>query len=648
MSNKWINIILEQKIKIDFYFKNPFLELLLKKDKKYSDLAKDYASYLEIIKDDIDIIGENEIDKIIKYLKSEHLSIDYIEKKYNYIYKNNYNNEINFPIISENEEKLKDYKWLWKFNINNKNNQILYETYILPFLLPINSWWNIEWIILWFNRKNPENKNLNYIYDKFLYIDSNELNSSDWKDINFEEIFNNLDKFCDYKFFDIDLVEKYSEQFQNEEEKIDKQIKNSEISKQKGNIKIESSKFLTFISSYINQKWWIKNILMNFEESINWENFSSNNYEQCILLLETQEKLKGRDSRRYFSWSVPYANYVFNNFLDTEKDNFPELETKILSENNPLILKYNNILNDDSLDNILEKKFKFITEYLNEVSHTIDAAWIWWMSGATDFLQLYKYVMMEEIIKKEERIKIIKELFNVLKYDKNKNKDVNDFIKNYDNFIKVLKEKNINNDKRLSRLYNRLYFIFSFVLNNQNPEEFPIYFSATRNTLRIFWWVEWYENIVKVYKEFLKEEALKNSIDEYVNQVWIKQNNYSLENILWFNEKLFTSHAKYRFFQDFCWVLNRNVLGWKDYVNNLWKWKTFNLNELKNKIYPFEEDERWKLKENEEKSENKKVIFWEIININYLTSGWYITEVSPWEYKVLKTDPYFIKDKKPK
>jgi hypothetical protein len=92
--------------------------------------------------------------------------------------------------------------------------------------------------------------------------------------------------------------------------------------------------------------------------------------------------------------------------------------------------------------------------------------------------------MMEEIINKNDRIDIIKQLFKVLKIETSGS--VDNFIKNYNDFIELLKQKNINDDKRLSRLYNRLYFIFSFVLNNQKPEEFPIYFSATRNTLRIF------------------------------------------------------------------------------------------------------------------------------------------------------------------
>lgn len=76
-----------------------------------------------------------------------------------------------------------------------------------------------------------------------------------------------------------------------------------------------------------------------------------------------------------------------------------------------------------------------------------------------------------------------------------------------------------------------------------------------------------------------------------------------------------------------CWVINRNILDWQDYINNnLAIWKTFNLNELKNKEYIW------------------KITYWEILNIKYLTDEWYITETSPWEYKVLKKDDYFIKD----
>lgn len=410
--------------------------------------------------------------------------------------------------------------------------------------------------------------------------------------------------------------------------------------------------YISFIKEFINKKWWINNILMNYKDSIDWKEFSSHNREQCILWLETKNELKKRDNRRYFTWSVPYANYIFNNFLNIEWD-FPELESKILSEENPLILKYNNILKDDNLNN-LEKKFKFITEYLNEVSHTVDAAWIWWMSWATDFIQLYSSIMNEKIINKDNRNDIIKQLFEVLKYDEDKNKDVNDFIKNYDKFIELLKPKNANNDKRLSRLYNRLYFIFSFVLNNQKPEEFPIYFSATRNTLRFFW-IEWYKNITETYKKVLElkikiEKQEEEIYKEYLECVWIDEKKYctELKEKFLFNKIFFENHAKYRFFQDLCWVLNRNVLNGQDFINNLWKWKIFNFEILKNKIYTFENkdfsvlEKIKKLEENWDDEENKKITFWEIININYLTSEWYIKEISPWEYEVLKIDDYYI------
>lgn len=394
--------------------------------------------------------------------------------------------------------------------------------------------------------------------------------------------------------------------------------------------------FLNFIKSFIEQKW-IKNILMKYEVAIDWKEFSSHNREQCILWLETKDALEKRDKRRYFTWTVPFANYIFNTFLSID-DTFPKLETKILSEDNPFISKYNDILKDETLSN-LEKKFKFITEYLNEVSHSVDAAWIWWMSWATDFLQLYKYIMMEEIIKKEDREKIIKQLLKVFKYDEKENKDVNDFIKNYDNFIELLKQKNINDDKRLSRLYNRLYFIFSFVLNNQNPEEFPIFFSATRNTLRVFW-VEWYKDVTKIYKDFLWKKEFNDSMDIYLKWVWEKEEKYALKDIFPLDGKLeylkknnkqevtrkdlFTSHAKYRFFQDLCWVLNRNVLDGQDFVNNLWEWNKFNFNDLKDKKYL------------------GNITFWEILNIKYLIDEWYIKEISPWEYEVIRVDDYYI------
>jgi uncharacterized protein YjgD (DUF1641 family) len=83
--------------------------------------------------------------------------------------------------------------------------------------------------------------------------------------------------------------------------------------------------------------------------------------------------------------------------------------------------------------------------------------------------------MLDDIIKIDDRDNIIETLFELLE-----SKNISDFIKKYDVFIKLLKTKNTNEDKRLTRLYNRLYYIFSYVLNSQKPEEFPIYFSKTR------------------------------------------------------------------------------------------------------------------------------------------------------------------------
>lgn len=392
----------------------------------------------------------------------------------------------------------------------------------------------------------------------------------------------------------------------------------------RNNINLKNNSVLfDFIKSFIKQKW-IENILMNYEYSIDWRDFSSHNYEQYILWLTSLENLKDRDKRRYFTWSVPFANYIFNTFLNIDAT-FPELKTEILSEENPLISKYNDISKDDNLNN-LEKKFKFITEYINEVSHSVDAAWIWWMSWATDFLQLYKYIMMEDIIKKEDRKQIIEQLFKILKYDEKNYKDDESFWENYKEFIELLKKKNTNNDTRLSRLYNRLYFIFSFVLNNQKPKEFPIYFSATRNTLRFFW-VDLYENVIKIYKEFLLDKEIESYIKKYLERINISDKNYlkELKNITSFDEDLFTSHAKYRFFQDLCWVLNRNVLDGQDFVNNNYKvWDTFNINELNNKKYFGD------------------INVWNIINKKYLIDEWYIKEISSWEYEVIKTDYYYI------
>jgi hypothetical protein len=228
-------------------------------------------------------------------------------------------------------------------------------------------------------------------------------------------------------------------------------------------------------------------------------------------------------------------------------------------------------------------------------------------------------------------------LFKLLNVENSKDSWL--FIEAYNNFINTLKFYNTNNDKRLSRLYNRLYFIFSFALNAQKPEEFPIYFSATRNTLRVFW-VEWYENTVKVYKEFLWNWDFKDYIKIYTDWIFLN-NEYALKDIfpfeedLYFDEKLsknikrkdlFYNHAKYRFFQDICWVLNRNVLDWQDYIKNLSVWYEFDLNEIKDNKYLWD------------------ITYWEILNIKYLLDEWYIKDLWNSKYKVIEKDERYFKN----
>jgi len=168
-----------------------------------------------------------------------------------------------------------------------------------------------------------------------------------------------------------------------------------------------------------------------------------------------------------------------------------------------------------------------------------------------------------------------------------------------------------------------------------------MYFSATRNTLKVFW-IEWYENVVEIYKKFLLDSKFEKFISIYLNwvnwdkesnnnekKVFISDDNYSeeLKEICPFNKDLFTNHAKYRFFQDLCWVLNRNVLYGQDYINNNYVvWDRFNfINDLK-----------------KDKKYLGDITFSEIINIKYLIDEWYIKEISPWVYEVIEIDKNYI------
>ncbi|MDQ7009652.1 MAG: hypothetical protein Q9M94_05165 [Candidatus Gracilibacteria bacterium] len=189
--------------------------------------------------------------------------------------------------------------------------------------------------------------------------------------------------------------------------------------------------------------------------------------------------------------------------------------------------------------------------------------------------------MLDDIIKIDDRKDIIESLFKVLN-----SKTIKGFTKNYEEFKNILIEKNINDDKRLTRLYNRLYYVFSFVLNNLHPEVFPIYFGATRRGLRRIS-IEGYSKIQNVYIKFLENienieifKNLKNEENEYIvknyNEIKeiineykklialinedndiIKDNYIFKDNtIINFNKDLFENHAEYKCFQDICWMLS--------------------------------------------------------------------------------------------
>lgn len=141
------------------------------------------------------------------------------------------------------------------------------------------------------------------------------------------------------------------------------------------------------------------------------------------------------------------------------------------------------------------------------------------MTGATDFLQLYK-VTSELIQSPEDKEKIIESVFEILK-----SKDPDDFYDRYEALKRALENANKNmEDFKLTRLYNRLWHIFSFFLNSLYPGVFPIYFPDTRAVCDKHG-IDGYGGIAHAFSDF--KEKHKEIIEKYIKRLGI----YDIESI---------------------------------------------------------------------------------------------------------------------
>lgn len=318
------------------------------------------------------------------------------------------------------------------------------------------------------------------------------------------------------------------------------------------------------------------NMLFNFETlySYDWSGLNrldwSAWWERNLIWAEKMEVLKLRDNRRAILGTLPFANNLFKTIFKRNEFNFQEdtfvLNLDYLQDENPFKKKYNKISIGTK-----EKKFECLRDYINENSFATDSANIGWMSGATDFLQLYNCINNPQIIEPKNKCELINLLFDIFLVSNFK-----EYSKAYKSFIDKLIEFNERGDLKLSRLYNRLHFVFSFILNNLHPKIFPIYFSKTREVLSFFWKKD-YQDVCEFYKSFLDNN--KQGIKEYKNLViWkistkilFNNDDYLYKQIGFNNGNLLDEHIAYRFFQDTMWLVSNIFIDYKNLLKILLK-----------------------------------------------------------------------------
>lgn len=329
--------------------------------------------------------------------------------------------------------------------------------------------------------------------------------------------------------------------------------------------------FLVAMSQFIDRKTF-DSLYINPSTNPSWR--SSMDWEKSILLLTDKEELEKNDDKRAILWSIPFAWHVLDAIKHTGVINL-----SCLQKNNPLRIKYKKESWEKCKLKTPFEKFEFLRDYTNENSFSYDSAHIWGLTGATDFLQLYKVV--NELVPEKLRLGIINSTFDIIKSD-----SIDAFVSAYNKLKKNLEDANKGlNDIRITRLYNRLWYVFSFFLNILHPHVFPIYFRDTRATCRKFG-IEGYEDIALAFAQF--RENKKDIITQYLWEIGINQT-WTIKKSAYFNSfaqmyfskliergmrtNLLVNHAIYRCFQDTLWLYNQpgetvwnyivEVLGYK-------------------------------------------------------------------------------------
>jgi hypothetical protein len=69
--------------------------------------------------------------------------------------------------------------------------------------------------------------------------------------------------------------------------------------------------------------------------------------------------------------------------------------------------------------------------------------------------------------------------------------------------------------------------------------------------------------------DFLEYKNFNNNIGDYVSQINIKKEKFIFKSIINYNKELFENHAKYMFFQDFCYILYEKVIDGESFISNI-------------------------------------------------------------------------------
>lgn len=236
--------------------------------------------------------------------------------------------------------------------------------------------------------------------------------------------------------------------------------------------------------------------------------------------------------RRPIFNTYPFINKILVDLFNSKENTYSFVETRDMLkwiwnyENRQLIDFAGSKPYYNEFKTYTDKAY-FLRQVINERTFTSNFKYLDWLSWATDFLQMVKYI---DIIKEEQypswqfdlaksmTENIFEMLFNLLQSN-----DISTFYNRYDKFISLLKDFNKNDDKRLSRLYTRLYKRFSFILSILKPDRFTYYIDTNSS----------YRAYNSFYIDFIQKN--NNYIKELEKELSNLKNDSCLEKF-WFNE----------------------------------------------------------------------------------------------------------------